>query len=782
MTTWPSGSKASATTTAADTNSISGARGDINQAITNQNDIIDMFNIDGSETNGQILKYNSTTAKFELTDDHAGNPLDSDLDQNGFMIEDTSRNFQILGNESNTTTLTSHFDSFSNTAMVHGVVNVNTQTGYPANRIHSNPTLSYIQADADATSGSSSPGRIRHNYVESIYDLNSYDNTTSGFGQGQNGMFVSAVTKNTSSGTTSNLTEQSALVVTPQIDTSENVIITDMAGVEVQARNNNSGSSSTNFYGFYYNAPAGPQASRIGLTNHYSFYGADSDATLYNAGPLEASGLKYPTSDGTANQILKTDGSGNLSFTDDAGGIALTDLSVGAEASASGDGAISYDNTTGVFTYTPPTAAGIGALGLTALSVGAEGAASGDGNLAYDNTTGVFTYTPPVLSGLSGDTDDIGEGSTNLYYTDARARASISVGAELSASGDGAISYDNTTGVLRYTPPTLAGVGGTTDDVSQGSNNVYFSTTGNAVNTTNLPEGTNLYYTDARARAVSIENVSEDTTPQLGGDLDQNGNSINDSSRNYQIIGNEDNTTTLSGYFDSMGNLARVHGVINVNEIIGNPANRVHTNPTLSFYQQDADATGGGSSPGRIRMNYVEGILDLNSYDNTTSGFGQGHNAHFVSSVVENTASGTTSNLTESSTLTVAPQIDTANPVNITDMVGIEVRGYADDGGGGTITATNFYGYYYNAPAGPDSSRLGTSSHYSFYGADSNASTYNAGGYTHPSFTVATLPSNLPEGTTVYVTDESTVTSGKCLVFYDGSNWKLVHSPNTTAS
>jgi hypothetical protein len=43
-------------------------------------------------------------------------------------------------------------------------------------------------------------------------------------------------------------------------------------------------------------------------------------------------------------------------------GIDLTDLSVGAEGTASGDGSISYDNTTGVFTYTPPTAAGIGAL------------------------------------------------------------------------------------------------------------------------------------------------------------------------------------------------------------------------------------------------------------------------------------------------------------------------------------------------------------------------------------------------------------------------------------
>lgn len=35
-------------------------------------------------------------------------------------------------------------------------------------------------------------------------------------------------------------------------------------------------------------------------------------------------------------------------------GISLTDLSVGAEGTPSGDGAVGYDNTTGVFTYTPP--------------------------------------------------------------------------------------------------------------------------------------------------------------------------------------------------------------------------------------------------------------------------------------------------------------------------------------------------------------------------------------------------------------------------------------------
>lgn len=84
---------------------------------------------------------------------------------------------------------------------------------------------------------------------------------------------------------------------------------------------------------------------------------------------------------------------------DASGTIALLEtISVGAEGSASGDGSIAYNNTTGVFTYTPPTPAGIGAATLTSFSVGAEGTASGDGSIAYNNTSGVFTYTPPDLS------------------------------------------------------------------------------------------------------------------------------------------------------------------------------------------------------------------------------------------------------------------------------------------------------------------------------------------------------------------------------------------------
>mgnify|MGYP003643264538 CR=1 FL=1 len=73
--------------------------------------------------------------------------------------------------------------------------------------------------------------------------------------------------------------------------------------------------------------------------------------------------LTLPVDDGANGEVLQTNGSGVLSWSAAAsGGIALTDLSVGTEATAAGDGGISYASGTGVFTYTPPL------IGVTALN------------------------------------------------------------------------------------------------------------------------------------------------------------------------------------------------------------------------------------------------------------------------------------------------------------------------------------------------------------------------------------------------------------------------------
>ena len=65
-------------------------------------------------------------------------------------------------------------------------------------------------------------------------------------------------------------------------------------------------------------------------------------------------------------------------------------------------------------------------------------------NLTYDTSTQVITGK---ISNLSNhDTNDLSEGSSNLYHTTARARSSIS------ASGD--LAYDSSTGVMSFSAPS----------------------------------------------------------------------------------------------------------------------------------------------------------------------------------------------------------------------------------------------------------------------------------------------------------------------------------------
>jgi hypothetical protein len=85
---------------------------------------------------------------------------------------------------------------------------------------------------------------------------------------------------------------------------------------------------------------------------------------------------------------------------------------------------------------------------------GSVSASDPSGALTYDSATGVFSLdTGDIAADLT--TDDIAEGSTNLYFTETRARDSISV---TDAGGDGSLSYDNVTGVLTYTGPSASEV------------------------------------------------------------------------------------------------------------------------------------------------------------------------------------------------------------------------------------------------------------------------------------------------------------------------------------
>jgi len=63
---------------------------------------------------------------------------------------------------------------------------------------------------------------------------------------------------------------------------------------------------------------------------------------------------------------------------------------------------------------------GGGGVQLTDLSVGTEGTASGDGDVSYNNSTGVFTYTPPDLSSyLTSAVDGTGTANNLPIWSDA---------------------------------------------------------------------------------------------------------------------------------------------------------------------------------------------------------------------------------------------------------------------------------------------------------------------------------------------------------------------------
>ena len=275
-------------------------------------------------------------------------------------------------------------------------------------------------------------------------------------------------------------------------------------------------------------------------------------------------------------------------------------------------------------------------------------------------------------------------------------------------------------------------------------------------------------------KSTILGNVSEDTTPQLGGDLDMNGNSINDASREFSIIGNEDNTTTLTNNFDSFSSTSRVHGPVMVEIQTSNSSNRFHSNPILTKYTASENTSNSGSSPGRIRMNYVEGIYDMNGFNNSTSGFGKGFNGHFVSSFVQNKDPGNdAATLTAMTGATYTPQFESTSSggLTVTDCRAINMLPNIN-ASTGAVTISSLYGLFYDITK---QSSTTITNHYSFYGADETATNFNKGGHELPSYTVAELQSTSPvnavrrTGNMVFCSNE---TGGAQPCFWDGADWR----------
>jgi hypothetical protein len=155
-----------------------------------------------------------------------------------------------------------------------------------------------------------------------------------------------------------------------------------------------------------------------------------------------------------------------------------------------GDGALSYNSSTGVLTFTGPSSAEVRAH----VSVTNAG---GDGSLAYNSSTGVFTYTGPSAAEVrahitAGEGIDIASGVVS--------------GEDATASNKGIASFSTDHFTVSSGAVTIK-----TDGIDD--THIDFGTGANQVSTADVPEQTNLYYTDARVltkiQATSVGQLSD---------------------------------------------------------------------------------------------------------------------------------------------------------------------------------------------------------------------------------------------------------------------------------
>lgn len=241
------------------------------------------------------------------------------------------------------------------------------------------------------------------------------------------------------------------------------------------------------------------------------------------------------------------------------GGIQYTDLSV--TTAAAGTASLSYNNTNGVFTYTPPdltsyltnitnenledlsnvtltsptngqvlqyngtawvNAANSGGIALTDLSVTTNSA--GTAALSYDNTTGVFSYTPPDLSSYLQSSDI---GSTVLAY-DSNLQSFVTAftlptsdgtaNQVLSTDGSGNLSFVNQSGGSGTTYAYGATV--TTDTFTGDNSTVDFTLTRGAADDGYAIVSLNGVVQDPAEYSLSANTLTFATAPALNDNID----------------------------------------------------------------------------------------------------------------------------------------------------------------------------------------------------------------------------------------------------------------------
>ena len=149
----------------------------------------------------------------------------------------------------------------------------------------------------------------------------------------------------------------------------------------------------------------------------------------------------------------------------------------------------------------------------------------------------------------AASTDDLSEGASNQYHTTARARAAVS------ASGD--LSYNATTGVMSFTTPTtIASIANhTSDDLAEGSSNLYHTNErvdDRVAALLGAGTGISLSYDDA-AGSLTITNTQTETNDYVDGATFSNG------TLTLSVGTQSDVTVSLDGRYVKIADSAKKH-------------------------------------------------------------------------------------------------------------------------------------------------------------------------------------------------------------------------------